>query len=58
MASSDAAAPAAAHHAAAPLSPWHTRLQECLAAAERAVAALLAVCEEPEAQTLLEVRAA
>ena len=38
-------------------APWHARLQERLAAAESAVAALLAVCEEPDARAALEVRA-
>ena len=46
--------------AAAPLGatpPWHERLQAGVADVERAAAALLAVCEEPEAQSALEVRA-
>ena len=47
------ALPAAAGQADA---PWHARLQACLGDAERAVAALLAVCEEPEARETLEVR--
>ena len=48
-----AAAPAAApaRHA-----PWPARLQKRLDAAESAVAALLAVCEEPEAAVVLEVQ--
>ena len=37
--------------------PWHERLQAGVADVERAAAALLAVCEEPEAQAALEVRA-
>ena len=48
MATASAAPPADA--------PWHTRLQERLASAENAVAALLAVCEEPGARAALEVR--
>ena len=42
---------------AARRAPWASRLQERQAAAEHAVAALLAVCEEPDAQATLEVRA-
>ena len=49
------AAPAADGRDAAP-PPLHARLQACLGDAERAVAALLAVCEEPGAQAALEVR--
>ena len=46
--------------AAAPggaVEPWHERLQACMADLERAAAALLAVCEEPDAAAALEVRA-
>ena len=43
--------------AAAPLPPWHERLQEHLQDLARAAAALLAVCEEPDAAAALEVRA-
>ena len=50
------ALPAAAGQAGAPPAPWHARLQACLSEAERAVAALLAVCEEPGARAALEVR--
>ena len=52
------AAPATARHAAVPRAPWPARLQERLDAAERAVAALRAVCEEPKARASLEARAA
>ena len=54
MAAVAAAPPAGGLNAAPP--PWHARLQACLGDAERAVAALLAVCEEPEARAALEVR--
>lgn len=37
-------------------APWHARLQGHLVAAEAAVAALRAACEEPEAREALEVR--
>ena len=43
--------------AAADVATWPARLQERLAAAERAVAALLAVCEEPGVRAAMEVRA-
>ena len=42
--------------AAARGAPWHERLQARVADLERAAAALLAVCEEPEAAAALEVR--
>ena len=42
--------------AAAPPVPWHTQLQASVADFERAAAALLAVCEAPEATAELEVR--
>ena len=45
----------AARHRAPP--PWHERLQASVADLERAAAALLAVCEEPDAQAALEARA-
>jgi hypothetical protein len=41
---------------AAGAAPWHERLHARLAEAERAVAALLSVCEEPAAQDALEAR--
>jgi hypothetical protein len=53
MASSGAAQTADAAGAA----PWHERLHARLAEAERAVAALLSVCEEPAATDALEARA-
>ena len=49
-------AAASAPAAGAPPGPWPVRLQERLEEAERAVAALLAVCEEPDARAALEVR--
>ena len=42
--------------AAVPPLPWHERLQARLADVERAAAALLAVCEEPDAAATLEAR--
>ena len=38
-------------------APWHERLQAGVADVERAAAALLAVCEEPDEVAALEVRA-
>ena len=38
-------------------APWHERLQAGVAYVERAAAALLAVCEEPDTAAALEVRA-
>ena len=37
-------------------APWHAELQARVADVERAAAALLAVCEKPEARAALEVR--
>ena len=49
-----AAAAAAAPPGAPP--PWHERLLVGVADVERAAAALLAVCEEPDAAAVLELR--
>ena len=51
----DAAAAPGVDAAAPPAGPWHERLQARLQDVERAAAALLAVCEEPEARAALEV---
>ena len=45
-----------ARDAATPPAPWHVLLQSRVTGLERAAAALLAVCEEPEAQAALAVR--
>ena len=42
---------------ARPALPWPEQLRARLAEADAAVKALLAVCQQPEAQAALEVRA-